>query len=342
LVSAVIPARNEQASIARAVRSVAMQPEVGEVIVVDDQSTDRTAEILAELGSRISKLTVLQTDELPRGWAGKNYAISLGAEAARGDWLLFTDADTDHSLGSVRRALADAVDHDAVLVSYSPEQEMETFWERALIPFVYCRLAAKFAFARVNDPLKPDAAANGQFILVLREAYQAVGGHAAVAGEILEDVALARRIKQAGYGLYFVAPMGVVKTRMYRSFPAMWQGWTKNLYPLVGGNLKSVLAELLEVSPMLELALLVVLAMFYRAGAPGILLAWLGGAMGGVGVARLISFASALWRNFYPVRYIEYFYLGAALYCAALVRSWWKNTRGGVEWKGRNYPARMR
>ena len=133
-----------------------MQPEVGEVIVVNDQSTDRTAEILAELGSRISKLTVLKTDELPRGWAGKNYAISLGAEAARGDWLLFTDADTDHSLGSVRRALADAVDHDAVLVSYSPEQEMETFWERALIPFVYCRLAAKFAFARVNDPLQPD------------------------------------------------------------------------------------------------------------------------------------------------------------------------------------------
>ena len=113
-----------------------------------------------------------------------------------GDWLLFTDADTYHLPGSTRRALADAADHDAVLVSYSPEQEMETWWERALIPFVYCRLAAKFSFARVNDPDLPDAAANGQFLLIRRDVYESVGGHASVAGEILEDVALARRVKQ--------------------------------------------------------------------------------------------------------------------------------------------------
>ena len=139
-----------------------MQLEVGEVIVVNDQSTDRTSEILESLAERLPKLRVLATDGLPRNWIGKNYAASIGAAAASGDWLLFTDADTCHFPGSVRRALADAVDHDAVLVSYSPEQEMETFWERALIPFVYCRLAAKFAFARVNDPRQPDAAAGGQ------------------------------------------------------------------------------------------------------------------------------------------------------------------------------------
>src|SRR5580700_2612800 len=134
MVSAVIPARNEEASIARAVESMAAQAEVGEVIVVNDQSTDRTGAILADLAARIPKLKVLGTGNLPDGWVGKNYAVSIGAAGARGDWLLFTDADTYHYPGSTRRAVADAVDHDAALVSYSPEQEMETFWERALIP----------------------------------------------------------------------------------------------------------------------------------------------------------------------------------------------------------------
>ena len=139
-----------------------------------------------------------------------------GAAAAKGDWLLFTDADTYHLHGSTRRALCDAVEHDAVLVSYSPEQEMGGFWERALIPFVYCRLANKFSFARVNDRAQPDAAANGQFLLLLRDVYEKLGGHTAIAGQILEDVALARRVKSAGYGIYFTAPIGTVRTRMYR------------------------------------------------------------------------------------------------------------------------------
>ena len=135
--------------------------------------------------------------------------------------------------------LMDAVDHDAVLVSYSPEQEMETWWERALIPFVYCRLAAKFSFARVNDPTRPDAAANGQFLLVLRDAYDAVGGHAAVARRNTGRCG-AGAAGESGTATEFILrrPMGVVRTRMYRSFAAMWQGWTKNLYPLMGGNIE--------------------------------------------------------------------------------------------------------
>jgi glycosyltransferase involved in cell wall biosynthesis len=340
LVSVIIPARNEEASIARAVESVAAQAEVGEVIVVNDQSTDRTGEILAELASRIGKLKVLSTDELPSGWIGKNYAATLGAAAARGDWLLFTDGDTYHRIGSTRRALIDAVDHDAVMVSYSPEQEMETFWERVLIPFVYCRLAARFSFARVNDPASPDAAANGQFLLVLRDAYEAVGGHAAIAGEVLEDVAIARLLKQSGFGIYFTAPIGIVRTRMYRNFHAMWQGWTKNLYPLVGGTPRTTAIELAETCPFFEALTFVLLGAFViekRTESPWILLL--------IGLAALcgahLRYAAALYRNLYPVSYIQYYALGVCLYSAALVVSWWKNTRGAVVWKGRAYPARI-
>jgi glycosyltransferase involved in cell wall biosynthesis len=339
LVSAIIPARNEEASIARAVESVAMQFEVGEVIVVNDQSTDSTGAILAELTTRIPKLRVLEAGPLPAGWVGKNHAASVGAAAAQGDWLLFTDADTYHYFGSTRRALSDAVDHDAVLVSYSPEQEMETWWERALIPFVYCRLAARFSFARVNDPRRPDAAANGQFLLVLRDAYESVGGHAAVAHEILEDVALARLVKRNGYGIYFTAPMGVVRTRMYRSFAAMWEGWTKNLYPLMGGNSKSLFFEFIEVFPVSEAGLLIV-ALLHFAGGRNSLLAAAAGVFAGLLLGRHLAYAAALYRNLYPTSYIQYYVLGCVLYTAALVESWWKSTRGTVVWKGRAYPAR--
>lgn len=335
MVSAIIPARDEEASIARAVESVAAQPEVSEVIVVNDQSTDRTAAILSELAARIPKVKILNTGERPAGWVGKNYAASLGAVAARGDWLLFTDADTFHLPGSTRRALADAVDHDAPLVSYSPEQELGTFWERALIPVIYCRLAAKFSFARVNDPRRSDAAANGQFLLILRDVYQAIGGHAGVAGEILEDVALARRVKEAGHRIYFTAPMGTVRTRMYRSFRAMWQGWTKNLYPLMCGSLRSLSWEL---SPFLFLAIFILVEGSW--GLKHDRAIFLGCCAAALAMMHA-SYGLALHKNLYPLSYITYMVPGVCLYAAILVASWWKNTRGVVVWKGREYPGRV-
>lgn len=338
LVSAIIPARNEEASVARAVESVAAQPEVAEVIVVNDQSTDRTAEILSELSRRIPKLRVLAAGDLPHDWVGKTYAAALGAAAARGDWLLFTDADTCHHLGSARRALADAVDRSAVMVSYSPEQEMETFWERALIPFVYARLASRFSFAQVNDPRRPEAAANGQFLLILADAYRAVGGHAAIASEILEDVALARRVKSAGYGIYFTAPVGVVRTRMYRSFGALWQGWTKNLYLLAGGNARGLLLEMAEVLPCFDAPAMLAVWIYLRAHASASL--WLLPLLLLLPLIRVhLQYGIQLYRNLYPVSYVQYCLPGMALYSAALVASWWKHVRGAVLWKGRAYPA---
>jgi hypothetical protein len=339
LVSVIIPARNEEASISRAVWSVSVQPEIGEVIVVNDQSTDHTAAILERLAASVPKLKILTVDRLPAGWVGKSYAASLGALAASGDWLLFTDADTYHFPGSARRALADAIDHNAVLVSYSPEQETETFWERVMIPFVYCRLAARFSFARVNDPRSPDAAANGQFLMVLGDVYRAIGGHATVSDQVLEDLALARLVKREGFGIYFTAPMGVVRTRMYRSFGGMWQGWTKNLYPLMGGTVQSMLLELVEVSPLLE-AFLLLLALLYFQNVRPALLAPTVGWMVALLLCGLARYAAVLHRNLYPIRYIQYYLPGSILYSVALLASWWKNTRGAVIWKGREYAAR--
>src|SRR5579859_4755622 len=131
-ISAIVPARNEEATIAAAVDSLAEQPEILEIIVINDQSTDGTAAILQQLSSRLSQLRILETQSLPPGWVGKNYAVSLGAAQAAGDWLLFTDADGVHLPGAAAQALRDAAESGASLVSYSPEQETRTWWEKAL------------------------------------------------------------------------------------------------------------------------------------------------------------------------------------------------------------------
>jgi glycosyltransferase involved in cell wall biosynthesis len=336
LVSSIIPARNEEASIARTVESVAAQPEVGEVIVVNDQSTDGTAAKLAELETRIPELRILEAGELPVGWVGKNHAASVGAAAARGDWLLFTDADTFHFPGSTRSALNDAADNDAALVSYSPEQEMHSFGERALIPYIYCRLAARFPYDKVNDPKCPDAAANGQYLMILRDVYEAVGGHAAVAGEVLEDVALAQRVKTAGYRIYFTAPLGIVRTRMYRSFSDMWEGWTKNLYPLTGGKFKTSASVIASTIAVLGFVLLSHMESRLN---HGLFFVWVW-IIFWVGSAHL-RYGFELRKNLYPRSYIRYYLLGLGLYGAIFIVSWWKNTRGNVTWKGREYPARV-
>ncbi len=317
---------------------MAAQAEVGEVIVVDDESTDRTAAILAELAARVPKLKVLQAGELPAGWVGKNHAVAVGAAAAQGEWLLFTDADTFHLPGAMTRALADAEEHKAVLVSYSPEQEMETWWERALIPFVYCRLAERFSFSRVNDPALADAAANGQFLLVLREVYENLGGHATIRREILEDVVLARNVKDAKYGIYFTASAGVVRTRMYRSFGAMWHGWTKNMYPLAGGTAASVARELVEVCPIVG-TLIVGWLISYGWRVGHVDWAFLALLVSLLLTFRMARYGRELLRNRYPARFIQYYVPAVGLYVAVLIASWWKNTLGQVVWKGRTYPA---
>lgn len=336
MVSVIIPARNEEESIARAVESVAAQPETGEVIVVNDQSTDRTPAILNELAARYSKLKIMNTGALPAGWVGKNFAVATGAAAAMGDWLLFTDADTFHLPGSAQRALADAASHHADLVSYSPEQETETFWERSLIPQVYFVLSRRYSFDRVNDPALPDAAANGQFLMIRREVYQAVGGHREIAGVILEDLVFARRVKQQGYTIYFAPGRRIVRTRMYRSFEAMWQGWTKNLYPLIGNSGIDLARELALIwaGP----AILVWAYLARPLHAAGWIFLLFGA---GMILAHLYAYFRYLRRNLLLLSSIQYYVTGVLLYSAVLIASWWKTTRGSVQWKGRSYPAGM-
>ena len=231
LVSVIVPARNEEISLGDCLDSLVNQSGLAfEIIVVDDHSTDRTREIAASFaGVRVIEADPLHASGAGKQWTGKNNAVATGARAAGGEWLLFTDADTVHLPESLARAVAEARENGADLLSYSPEQIAGTFPEEVILPVVFAELARQYSPAKVNDPSSTVAAANGQYILVRREAYDAVGGHASVAENILEDVALARLVKSSGRKVRFRYAADAVRTRMYRNWQQLRDGWTKNL-----------------------------------------------------------------------------------------------------------------
>ncbi|MBI3404612.1 MAG: glycosyltransferase [Acidobacteria bacterium] len=330
MISAIVPARNEEMNIERAVVSLAAQPEISEIIVVNDQSTDQTSQVLEKLKNSIPHLRILNVDTLPDGWVGKNYACSLGAAAASGAWLLFTDADVTHLPGSANRALEDAARTNAQLVSYSPEQEMQTWWERAVIPFIFCRLAKRFVYEEINSQ-RGSAAANGQYLLIARKTYDQAGGHSAIRSDVVDDVALAKSAKSSGARIFFGPGKGIARTRMYRTFGAMWSGWVKNLYPLMrGGEIKRTAYRVL----------------FY-----GILLAWAAAkmdiwlALSLVGLVFLTMEHSAYWmelkQNQFPRSVIKYFVPAFVLYYLLLAASAWAYFRGTVKWKERKYATKL-
>ena len=326
-VSAIIPARNEEAVIATCIESLGRQPEISEIVVVDDQSTDGTAGAVRTLNAKYAHLRLLQADRLPDGWVGKNYALWIGVQQAKGSWLLFTDADAEHQSNSAARVLQIAQEHEAALVSFSPEQVTENWYEKALIPYIYVRLAKLFSYDNVNDPKSPAAAANGQFLMVRRDVYDAIGGHAGVAGEVLEDVAIAMRVKAAGHRIWFASGKGIVRVRMYRSFDAMWQGWKKNLYRLIGGTPWTAFREIESSLPWIPLALILIGLEFPLIFLSGVLLL----------LARQTLYGLELVRNRFPFSFIFYYVPAAFLYTGVLWASYRSHVKGRIEWKGREY-----
>ena len=326
-VTAIVPARNEELVIAACVESLARQPEIAQILVVNDQSSDQTADIVRKSMKEIPNLRLLEAGGLPEGWVGKNHALWVGVGQATNPWLLFTDADAVHSANSAARALEVAEERHAALVSFSPEQISRNWYEKALIPFIYLRLAKKFSYDRVNDPASPIAAANGQFLLIRRDVYDAIGGHQGVAGEVLEDVAIAVRVKQAGHRIWFGSGKDLVRTRMYSSFEAMWEGWKKNVYRLMGGTPWAAFREMESTLPWIPLLLILLGMKFPVLFFLGILLL----------IARQTIYGLDLARNQYPFSLIFYYVPAAFLYAAVLWASYRSHVKGRIAWKGREY-----
>ena len=327
VVSVIVPARNEEAALGACLQSLASQSGVAhEIIVVDDASTDRTREIAGSFAG----VRVIEADALRPGWTGKCNAVACGARVARGEWLLFTDADTVHLPGSLAASLQEAQHYQAALLSYSPRQEVRGFWEKAVMPVVFAELTRVYRTEEINDPASPAAAANGQYLLITREAYDAVGGHAAVIHSLLEDVELARAVKRSGRRIRFRFGGDRVRARMYRSVAQLREGWTKNLALLFQSPLRLATVRSAE------------------------FVITTGGALGALGAAAAArhavaavagTSAAAVYILFLRrIRRAHFAWdanllalFGLPLFVSLLLASRLSHKRGSVTWKGRSY-----
>lgn len=249
-VSVIVPAYNEadniQDCLASILDSTALSAEMMEVWVVDDQSTDETLAIAHTFQQQRQdpRLKVLAGQPKPEGerWVGKNWACAQAAEQASGEFLLFLDADVRLKPGAIETAVDTAQEEQIDLLSCGPAIICGCLAEWLVQPLIISTILVGFNFEAVNDPKTETAFAAGPFMFFRRAAYEKVGGHRAVASEVVEDVELSRRIKSSGLKLRYLLGSELAAVRMYRSWKALWEGWTKNLYAGSGRNLGAMLS----------------------------------------------------------------------------------------------------
>lgn len=343
LVSVIVPARNEARNIRRCVRSLLATgyPAV-EVIVVDDHSVDDTSEVARAAGGDDERFRVITNPTLPNGWFGKQWACATGAAAARGSLLLFTDADTAHSPDLLPRAVNALLRDRADLLSVVGRQEMHSFWERLLQPQVFWMLLARYGGTEsVNRARRAeDVIANGQFLLMCRDVYEAVGGHAAVRDRVAEDLALAQLFFREGCRVRLVRGDEQLATHMYASLSELMAGWGKNVFAggihaMPGGVTGRLLFPIvLPLPPLLTLAPVLALPLAMADLLPNVWRVW-----SAVSAAAMLLWWAVIYRGFQQRLWYAFLYpVGATVLLFIILRAIGRGQRVG--WKGREYVAR--
>lgn len=342
-VAVIVPARDEAANIGPCVESLSAQqysPDRLSLIVVDDDSSDDTPAIVAKLAQRDHRITLLHTPPLPPGWKGKVHACCAGAAAAPRDaeWLCFLDADMRAAPRALASAVVAAADSNLDLLTLAPRHQLESFAERLMLPCGLYLLGFYQNLARIQAPDSDQVVATGQFMLIRRTAYDAVGGHAPVHDEICEDLELALLMKRQGHRVLLMDGNSLLSTRMYTGWATLWPGFAKNLVQLLGGAGRTLLAAPIIVLlawvavwlPLLDLA-----AVLHGTSDAAVALALAGlgtGALLGLHVGGAVHFRIPWWYGLlFPLGYTA----GAVM---ALDSIRWRLTRR-VHWKGRVYTS---
>jgi chlorobactene glucosyltransferase len=343
LVSVIIPARNEAHNIERCVISIlsTSYPRL-ELIVVDDNSTDDTGAIARRAAKGDARLHVVVNPALPEGWFGKQWACTTGAKTARGDVLLFTDADTHHAPDLLTRSVNAMRRRGADMFSVAGQQELGGFWEKLIQPQMFTILSMRYGGTEsVNQSRRAiQKIANGQCIFFTRSAYDEIGGHASVRTVVAEDMMLAQTAFVRGKKLVLMLGVEQLSTRMYTSLKDLIDGWRKNVF---AGGLDSMpfgalgrivfpfallTPPLMQLLPPLFLALATLglvsggLFMWAIIATVATLLWWI--------VAYLQIRVSLLYAFAYPLGALVLLYI----FTSAIIRG------RSVTWKGRTYISR--
>lgn len=335
LVSIIVPARNEERGIGAAVTSLrSLHYSRVQVVVVDDQSDDGTLAAARAAAGDDERVTVLSGGALPEGWVGKSWACWQGASAARGEWLLFTDADVLHAPDSLGRTLAMAERLDRGGLTLFPTIDCEGVVERAVMPAALTAIATFVAPGPLaRSPRSRVSIAAGGYMLMTRALYDRVGGHAAIRGRMVDDVCLAAAIKRSGALLVPVPARHLARLRMYHGGREVWHGWSKNAsFAAAGGAAKG----LVSAATVAALALLPLGAALSGVQARDRRLA----AVGLSGTAALVALQRlSSWAVPTPARYAPTLPVGLVVLSGAAARGALDRMRGtGPKWRGRRYP----
>jgi chlorobactene glucosyltransferase len=340
-VTVIIPARDEEANIGRCLASVVAQNYPAarlSVLVVDDHSADATPALVRNIAVRDPRIALIQSPPLPPRWVGKSHACWIGARTTAQDseWLCFIDADVTLAPAALSSAMQAATDTSLDLLSLAPRQELQSFAERLILPCGLVLLAFLQDLKRAQAPSGRDVTATGQFMLVRRDAYEAVGGHAAVCTAICEDLEFARRLKLSGRSVLLMGGQELVSTRMYTGWRTLWPGLAKNLVDTFGGAVATL--SLASAAVILAWAAFVIpgldLAAWWsgadHAGVTLLLALAASGAAVGLHIAAAFYFRIPFWYGLiFPLGYTA-----GALMALDSVR---RRLRGRVSWKGRIY-----
>jgi chlorobactene glucosyltransferase len=339
-IAIIVPARNEIANIAACLEGLAAQRGLtggSSIIVVDDGSQDGTGQAVADAARRDPRIELIEAGDLPAGWMGKPYACWQGALRAQTEWLCFVDADVRASPELVGAALNAAIRQRIDMLSLNPLQEVGSFWERLIIPAGLVAIACATDLRPIDDPTSPEVSANGQFILIRRPVYFAVGGHAAVRGEICEDKALAGRVKHGGWRYRMLGAEHLARTRMYTSLAALWEGLGKNAIEIIGDGPTTVAAAtaaMLIAWAAILIPVLTAIAVMQEPSAIGLI----GAALAVLGSAAVIGIQIGTLRHFrVPLVFALMFPLAYTAVAALAWHSAALRRAGHVTWKGRTY-----
>lgn len=331
-VSVLIPARNEASIIGATLEALLTQqyPNL-EILVLDDRSDDGTADIVTAAARRHPQVRLLCGRELPPGWTGKNWACAQLSAAARGDLLVFTDADVRWQPGALCSLVATFNELDADLLTVWPTQITQSWGERLTVPLMALAVLAYLPVQLAHDFYHPlAAAANGQCMAFSRSAYVASGGHAAVRGAIVEDVQLARRIKAAGLHLRMADGAGLVQCQMYAGGRAAIDGFTKNILAGHGNRLSLVaLSTLFHWSLFLLPWLWLALGWAWPLpGWPAWPLLLVAASVTVRGLTAYVTRQRVADALLLPISVLIFTFIAARAV-------WWRVHYGGVYWKGR-------
>ena len=350
LVSIIIPTRNEAHRISKCIQTLKSQtyPKL-EIIIVDD-STDDTVEVIKSLTGNDKRFKIVKQEMLPKDWVGKPFALQQGSKTAKGEWLLFIDADTYYDPVIIERTIEFALKNKLDMLSLAPRHICISFWEKIIQPIPLSVILASSPLSKINDPKSKVAHASGPFIMIKHSIFDKVDGYQTIKQHIADDIELAKLIKSSGFRLGFAYAQSMMSLRMYEKFSEIWEGWSKNSFlgfvqkRQIKSKFLQILILILGLFAMFELLILPFFSMISSLLIFLILqsLPWI----------YLFLFASITWLvSIFVLVYIQSIYhigkaryapltlfIGGIIVMGIFANSAFKTiSRKGVTWKGRIY-----